>query len=472
LKSINGYKLPPLIICKLKITNNDRLLLVLALLIATIISSSFLELNLSYSQTLGNIKDLSTNATDAHDPKVLVSGSNIYSIWVDFITGNDDIYFKRSIDSGASFGDTINLSNNPGDSYNFKVSSSGDYIFIVWQDETSGVNGTDDIFFKRSIDGGASFGNVINLSNNTGDSTDPDIASTNDGGNYVVWRDDSAGIEQILFQRSSDNGASFETGLSEHLTLSNNTVKNIDAIEPQIASDKSNVYVIWSQGNFDQGLTDIFLKRSTDGGANFDNVINLSNNPNSQSSLPSIVLLNNYVYTSWADGPFNNGEVFYRNSDDSGTSFGNIINLSNDTGDSIRPEIAVSEPNVFIVWQSGESKIDNIFFKRSTDGGASFGDTINLSNNKGNSMNPEFSVNSSSNVYAVWQNQAGNNKTHDIFLKRSTDGGASFGSIVNLSNDIGYSTDPDIASANDASAYIVWRDNFEGRSKVFFRAVN
>jgi hypothetical protein len=453
----------------LKTINNDRLLLVLALIITIITaSSSFLEPNLSYPQTLGDITNLSANAIDAHDPQVFVSGSNVYAFWIDFITGNDDMYFKRSIDRGASFSDTINLSNNPGDSYNFQVSLSGDYIFIVWQDETSGVNGTDDIFFKRSTDGGASFGDIINLSNNTGDSTDPDIASTNDGGTYVVWRDDTAGTEQILFQRSVDNGASFETGLSEHLTLSNNTVKDIEAIEPQIASDNSNIYVIWSQGNFDQGLTDIFLKRSTDGGASFGNIINLSNNPNSQSSLSTIALLNNDVYTLWADGPFNNGEVYYRNSDDGGASFGNIINLSNDTGDSVRPKIVTSDSNVFIIWQN-RATVDNVFFKRSIDRGASFSDTINLSKNQGNSTNPEFSVNNSSSVYIVWQNQAGNNKTHDIFLKRS--GGASFGDIINLSNNTGYSTDPDIASTNDGSTYVVWTDNFMGRSKVFFRAI-
>ena len=449
--------------------NNDRLLLPLSLMITA--SSFFLEPDLLYAQTLGNIKNLSTDATDAHDPQVLVSGSDVYTIWVDFVTGNDDIYFKRSTDSGASFGGTINLSNNPGDSYNFQVSSSGAYIYIVWQDETLGINGTDDIFFKRSTDGGATFGDIINLSNDTGDSTDPDIASANDGGTYVVWRDYTAGTEQILFQRSDDNGASFETGLSEHLTLSNNTAKNIDAIEPRIASYKSNVYVIWSQGNFDQGLTDIFFKRSTDGGASFGDIINLSNNPNSRSSLPNIALLDNGVYTSWTDGPFNNGEVYYRNSEDGGASFGDIINLSNDTGDSIRPEIAVSDSNVFIVWQN-QATVDNVFFKRSTDGGASFGGTINLSNSQGNSTNPEFSVNNSSSLYTVWQNQARNNKTHDIFLKRSTDGGASFGNMINLSNDIGYSTDPHIASANDGSSYIVWTDNFEGRSKVFFRGIS
>ena len=40
--------------------------------------------------------------------------------------------------------------------------------------------------------------------------------------------------------------------------------------------------------------------------------------------------------------------------------------------------------------------------------------------------------------------------------------------IINLSYNKGDSIRPEIASANDGSAYIVGRDNFEGRSKVFF----
>ena len=127
--------------------NNDRLLLLLSLIITIITTSpSFLEPDLSYAQTLGNIKNLSTDATDAHDPQVLVSESNIYVIWIDFVTGNDDIYFKRSTDGGASFDDTINLSND------------------------------------------------------TGDSTNPDIASTNDGSTYIVWRDSSEGRSKVFFR--------------------------------------------------------------------------------------------------------------------------------------------------------------------------------------------------------------------------------------------------------------------------------
>jgi len=105
-----------------------------------------LELDLSYAQTLGNIKSLSTDTTDAHDPQVLVSGSNVYVIWIDFVTGNDGIYFKRS------------------------------------------------------TDGGASFGNIINLSNDIGYSTDPDIASSNNGSAYIVWTDNFMGKSKVFFR--------------------------------------------------------------------------------------------------------------------------------------------------------------------------------------------------------------------------------------------------------------------------------
>ena len=195
-----------------------------------------------------------------------------------------------------------------------------------------------------------------------------------------------------------------------------------DVHDAQVFSVDSTVYVFWM--DLTLGNDDIYFKKSIDGGVSFGDTINLSNNFNIHSTLPSLTLLNENVYTAWTEGPLNDGEVYYRRSTDGGTSFGETVNLSNDTGDSVRPELRVSAPNLFIVWQNQAVKGDDIFFKRSTDGGASFGDTINISNNKGNSMEPEFSVTNASNVFIVWQNQASNSKPNDILLKNSTDGGA------------------------------------------------
>ena len=46
-------------------------------------------------------------------------------------TGNDDIYFTKSSDGGASFGKIINLSNDPGDSYNPHLAIDGKNVYVV-----------------------------------------------------------------------------------------------------------------------------------------------------------------------------------------------------------------------------------------------------------------------------------------------------------------------------------------------------
>jgi hypothetical protein len=47
--------------------------------------------------------------------------------------------------------------------------------------------------------GGATFGRAINLSNETGNSTDPDIASAYDGRAVGVWTADTNGKKQVFF---------------------------------------------------------------------------------------------------------------------------------------------------------------------------------------------------------------------------------------------------------------------------------
>jgi hypothetical protein len=389
-----------------------KILLIAVTLYLLVAFNVSLILILAYAVPLDKQVNLSPNQSDVHDAQVFSIDSTVYVFWMDLTLGNDDIYFKKSTDGGASFGDILNLSNDAGDSYDYQVNiPTNDTMYVVWQDETQGVNGTSEIYFKKSTDGGASFADTINLSNNTGDSTDPYVASSNDMNIYVVWRDNSAGTEQIYF------------------------------------------------------------KRSTDGGASFGDTINLSDSFNTQSTLPSLTLLNENVYTAWTEGPFNGGEVYYRRSTDGGASFDETVNLSNDTRDSVRPELRVSAPNLFIVWQNQAVKGDDIYFKGSTDGGASFGDTINISNNKGNSMEPEFSVTNTSNVFIVWQNQASNSKPNDILLKNSTDGGATFGDVINLSSTIGNSTEPDIASSNDGEVFAVWTDDTNGEKQVLFTSV-
>ncbi len=96
----------------------------------------------------------------------------IYIVWTDNTQGNSDILFSSSTDNGQSFSVPINISNNSGESFNPQMSVIGSNVDVIWTDNTQGNS---DILFSSSTDNGQSFSVPINISNNSGESTQFDI---------------------------------------------------------------------------------------------------------------------------------------------------------------------------------------------------------------------------------------------------------------------------------------------------------
>jgi hypothetical protein len=63
--------------------------------------------------------------------------------------------FAKSSDSGATFTSARNLSNNTGDSANPNIAVSGNNVYIVWEDDTTG--GAEIILVFIVINNGANF---------------------------------------------------------------------------------------------------------------------------------------------------------------------------------------------------------------------------------------------------------------------------------------------------------------------------
>jgi hypothetical protein len=123
-----------------------------------------------------------------------------------------------------------------------------------------------------------------------------------------------------------------------------------------------------------------------------------------------------------------------------------ITNLSNNRGDSVDPRIAASDNNVYAVWQDNTPGNSEIFFAASSDSGTSFTSPVNLTPHpvgqpSQDSIAPQIAV-SGSNVYVAWVEKV-SSSNWEVFFRRSTNGGASFDLAINLSNTSGrpYSTD-------------------------------
>src|SRR3989442_1444232 len=288
-------------------------------------------------------------------------------------------------------------------------------------------------------------GAPLDLSNNLGDSRQPEIAAVGTNA-YAVWFDNSPGNFDILFARSTDSGSNFGSPVN----LSNNPGTSVF---PKIAADGSNVYVVWSDNS--PGTFDILFARSTDGGATFGSPVNLSGGVGF-SFQPKIITSGSNIFVIWGTGC----SVLFVRSADNGASFSSPINLSNGVGCGTSPaDIAASNGNLDVVFRSGPAS--DIFLVRSTDNGASFNSPVNVSNDADEEDFPQVAA-SGNNVFVVWRNIPHGNT--DIFFTRSTDGGATFGIPVNLSNDAGLSELAQIAASSN-NVYVGWS---ESESEIYF----
>src|SRR5215204_5013830 len=59
----------------------------------------------------------------------------VCTVWHDNTPGNFDIFFARSTDGGLTFSEPENISENTGDSFSPEISSEGNNVYVVWVDD-------------------------------------------------------------------------------------------------------------------------------------------------------------------------------------------------------------------------------------------------------------------------------------------------------------------------------------------------
>jgi len=228
---------------------------------------------------------------------------------------------------------------------------------------------------------------------------------------HVTWRDLRDGNQEIYYKRSTDGGVSWEQDI--RLTYDDH-----DSYNTSIAASGSIVNVVWTDNR--DGNTEIYYKRSIDGGISWEPDIRLTNAPSS-SNLPSIGASGSHVHIIWDD--YRDGsasEIYYKHSIDGGSSWGEDTRLTYDAGNSMIPNLSVSGSVVQIVWEDDRDGDYDIYYKRSEDGGINWGGDIRLSNNNlMRSQHPSLSV-SGSIVHVIWYDDRDGN--FEVYYKRNPTG--------------------------------------------------
>jgi hypothetical protein len=421
--------------------------------LAATISIANAQLPFSAPKNVSNNSDFSFTPQTAAD-----STGNVFIVWEDDTSNNSNILFSRSSDGGVTFSAPMNLSNSKRFPFDPRIAvDSHGGINVVWND---GGPGNLDILFSRSTDGGLTFSPPLNVSHDPDSSAAPQIATDSAGNIFVAWESDS-GVLGVLFSRSVDGGVTF----SAPLMVSTNTG---GSISPRLAVDLAgNVNFVWEDDILSS--SDISFSRSQDHGQTFSSPKSLAHNVGNSNSAQINVDLTGNINVVWENDSPGNFDVFFTRSIDGGLNFSPLANLSNSPGSASSAQIATDPAgNINVIWvdNTPPSSSTDVYFTRSANGGASFSAPINISNNTGFSTGPSLAVDAGGNVHVAWQDTTPGNR--EIFFSRSTDSGATFAASQNLSNNAGSSTITEIVADKNGSLNVVWQDTTPGVSQIFY----
>ncbi|MEP7169201.1 MAG: exo-alpha-sialidase, partial [Bacteroidota bacterium] len=187
---------------------------------------------------------------------------------------------------------------------------------------------------------------------------------------HVVWFDDCDGNFEVYYKRSPDEGLS--CGTDTRLTNSNGT-----SWFAFVAAWGSDVHVIWMDdrdGNFE-----IYYKRSADGGLTWSADARLTNDT-AISQFPSVAVSGTIVNVIWQDSRDSNTEIYYKRSTDNGLSWGADTRLTNNPAGSIFASVSASGSIVNVLWEEYRDGNAEIYNKQSADSGLTWSADARLTN--------------------------------------------------------------------------------------------
>jgi hypothetical protein len=352
-----------------------------------------------------------------------------------------------------------------------KVDAAGT-INMAFDDDSARVR-SDDALYTRSTDGGKTFSTPITVSGNALIAAESTLALDSAGNPYVGWIGlnpvPAQGTFAIFLSRSTDQGNSFSAPVVA-------SGASRDAENPEIVVDKNGNIVIAYVDFATSGLP-IFSVRSTDGGMTFSAPSRVSQ-PGESTGNPPFVAVDSTgaAYVIYQDSSTSTATIKLAVAAD-GKTFAPSKLVSNSQVSAFAPQIAIDKNDGVYVTFYDRFAITSSTFNReivlikSSDKGNTFGPDFNVSENSGQSTFPSLIVGDQGRVSIAWEDTT-DDLQRDVLVARSTDGGATFGTPINLSASPGRSFGGFGGTDSSGNLFIGWTDDSSANTDVFVSSLS
>jgi len=442
--------------------------LVLLLVVQFVYLAAFTVPAQALNPTFGGVINVSSDLGASGNPVMAAVGNRVYLAWLNNTSGIQNVLFSASINNGASFGTVKNITRVTNqDSANLQIAAAGSSVYLVWDQNVTSTER--DIFFSASINNGTIFGNPVNLCSSSScggitkviNSVVPRVAAS--GNNVtVVWFTTTTSQHQynILAKTSTSRGS--DLGTVSTITISQTALPNTDTLAPpRIAETGKYVYAVWTEAS----PTATYFKASSTGGTSFGNPLSLTTLGSGETdTYPQVIASGNNVYAAWTNDTMNTDNTMFAASINNGTTFTPSMNLNKAPITDLHPQIAASGNNVYVVWYDNAAG-GQILYRVSNNKGSNFLPFATLTTNTTGS-DQQTIVAQGGNVYAAW---AANSPADSVFFATNNTV-TTFGAPQNLTPMPGNNLLPNpVIATSGTSVYVVWQDDTMGNGDILFR---
>jgi len=349
-------------------------------------------------------------------------------------------------------------------------------VYIVWHDDR---NGTDDIFFRASKDGGTTFGPEVRVDDtlrndvawdDQSQQRRPRLTVAENGTIYVVWEDDREGKDLIHMATSTDGGETFSTNFMLDWSL--------DGLQTNPAitcSDDGVVYVVWEDNRNRVDVHQIYMSYLLEG-ALFTSGVRVSDTDLQYDCRHPAVAASSdgRVHVAWEDDRTWDVDIYMASSEDGGVSFSESVRVNVDptSSDQGEVDVAANDDKVVAVWRETKMGSADIYMAVSLDNGTSFGTNtlVNKEANLGAQIEPVIDMDGYGNMMIVWSNSSG---TADIEMKSYYANGTDDG-VYKVNDPVPSTTQdqPRAVLSSTGVGHVVWRDNRDSGVKHIYYTKN
>lgn len=289
----------------------------------------------------------------------------------------------------------------------------------------------------------------------------PRMAADPEGNLHVVFQGDERNdVADIFHTQSNDNGVTWSA--PEDVSRGADLATHPDiAIEPSGAID-----CVWSVKTSRSAFSEVYFSRSSDGGKNWTNPVDVSNSVAISVEPALAVGKGNSVYVVWSSSSNVDSapDVYCAISSDFGKTWTKPEDISATPGASTEPTIAVgADGTVHVAWldaTSGGNRPDIYYVKRSS---ARWSAPKNVSDSPRVSGHPALACGTKGKTYLVWSDNSKRERAADIWCARMGSAGKD-GKVLNISNTPGVSSECSIVAGPKGEVGVVWSDTSSGKS--------